>query len=92
MQDSTMCNCSIDMCTDKAFKLLDNGSAGPKHVGDSSNDTAWGEIGLDLKKAFLQGGRMPLVGHFKMAACSSRKPCLPMAVPWWGRFLKGGGF
>ena len=51
-----------------------------------------GEICLDLKKAFLQGGRMPLVGHFKMAACSNRKQCLPMAVPWWGRFLKGGGF
>ena len=34
MQFSTMHNCAIDMYTDKTLKLLDNGPAGPKHVGD----------------------------------------------------------
>jgi len=45
---------------------------------------------LRLEEGVSSRWQVTSVGHFKMAACSSRKQCLPMAVPWWGRFLMGG--
>jgi hypothetical protein len=64
MQDSTMYNCAIGMCTDKALKLLDNGPAGPKHVEDWLKTS----VGISYKQCIpLEGkgkGKVhPRTGH-----------------------------